>query len=266
MRTTPTILLAILTALLAVAIVRTPASTGPQAASGPAVELVGIQLQRSSAGLPVFEGNGSRSADDLRMALEVRLPRGRLLGLEPDRSGVELLQDGRGRSLMAEGHDPLDLATTLDPSGRFLRCFMTVPELPADATRVRAEGYLGLRVADRSRVHVGKQEQELCAGTRFQLGPYELELVEVETVEWNDRQSLTFTCDQPLDQIGAWRLMTGGGRRVDLEARSLYEVEGRWRQTLVGEEPLYSACLAIEVWEDVRPVEVPFRVQTELGL
>ena len=47
---------------------------------------------------------------------------------------------------------------------------------------------------------------------------------------------------------------------------SLYEVEGRWRQTLVGEEPLYSACLAIEVWEDVRPVEVPFRVQTELGL
>lgn len=262
MRTPWSVPLFLVASLAAVAVVYRDPGTGMPEAGGPDVRVVGLQRQSSPAPVPVF---GDGNVDPLRLALEVRLPRARILGLEPATTRVLRLEDDHGLNLLDPAGTALEPGVHTAADGRYLRLYLRTPTAPsASAGGVLVEGVLALRVAERSRVHVAPQEKPLNPGTRFHLGEHELEVVETGTLSWNGHATLTLASRRPLDAIGAYRLLTGTGRRVDLEPRALYATGDTWRQTLEGEEALDSASLAIEVWEDVRTIELPFRVTAAL--
>ena len=233
--------------------INAPTHTGKDPASD---DTFGVEL--------AFFGTFERT----RLALELHYPQGGIIDLAGDSSSLTLFQDDMGGDLLKKesSFGVFEMMPRISDDGRYLVFVVPSDRLPqANATKVRAKGAVAAVVATRAQTFdaVGVK---LAEGSEFSVGGYDFEITEAGDSDWGDGRSITVKTKRDTNAILRYALVGPDGEEVELSPTMSMSGMGTWNQTLDYEAGFDQATFRVEVWQDMREVEVPFDVEAGFGL
>lgn len=245
-------------------------------AGGPAVRVAGLMINsptHTGADAASDDASGVELAffgtlERMRLALELTRPEGGLLGLDEAASRLTRFADDRGTDLIPSESPfgPFELLPRVSPDGRQLVFVIPSSRLPhARATRLSAAGTLGLRVATVSESFTAG-DVPLAAGSAFSVAGFDFEIESAGKSQWGEGREVTVVAHRDLSAIRRWALVTPEGTELELRPSMSMSGAGTWSQTLELDRTLERAGFRVECWQDLATVEVPFEVETGLGL
>jgi hypothetical protein len=255
---------------------RSPAAPPAHAPGSPDVRVAGLMINSPThtGADPASDDPGSvdlaffGTFERTRLALELERADGGVLGIDDDRSQLTRFEDDRGTNL-AKADDPFgpfEMLPRISADGRHVVFVIPSPLLPdPGATRISAAGVLGLRVATRKETFTSSSIA-LTEGASLTLAGFDFRVESAGKSEWSEGQALTLSSRRDLSSIARYALVLDDGAEVELRPSMSMSGMGTWQQTLElgGEVP--RAALSIEVWQDLATDEVPFEVETGIGL
>ena len=134
-----------------------------------------------------------------------------------------------------------------------------------NAASLFAEGTLSLWLSDAS-VEYRSETVRLEAGNTIAIGPYTFEVQSTAKSEWGDGWATTLVTREDPRAITAWTLIDEDGTRHEWSNNMSMDGGGFWHRTLESEQAITKAVVEIEAWENPRKLELPFRVESGLGL
>jgi hypothetical protein len=255
---------------------RAAARQTPRGADAGPIRAVGVMINS-----PVHTGADPGSDDafhvDLaffgtfertQLALELELADGGILGIDDDGSALALFRDDRGTDLRKKESPfgPFGMMPRVSEDGRYVVFVVPSDVVPAPgASRLTAEGTVSVLTAHRAEAFTS-DEIAFAAGSSFRAGGYEFEVLEVGESGWGAGRSITLRTKRDTAAILCYSLVRADGSKLELSPSMSMNGMGSWQQTLDAEKLPERGRIALEVWQDLKTVAIPFRVETGLGL
>jgi hypothetical protein len=203
-----------------------------------------------------------------RLALELELPDGGILGIDGEASAVERFHDDRGTDLRKkdDSFGPFEMMPRVSADGRYLVFHLPSDKLPATGAReLFAAGTVAVQVAHDAETFT-TAELALAKGTTFSAGGYAFEIQEVGDSAWGDGRSITLRTKRDPVAVVRYALLAADGTEIELSPSMSMSGMGSWQQTLDAETTPARARFVVEAWQDLETVELPFEVTAGMGL
>lgn len=204
------------------------------------------------------------------IALLVTSPQGKIIDFAWDESKITSFVDDKGTDLVAKRdhfHPDFELWSNHgEGSGEQIEVEAVAAGIPAKgANGIKVSGKMILRVAGTTNVLVA-ENVTMKEGTEFALGNTKLTVSLAEMREGAFRVTLSGKGDRT--QFSEIQFQDRDGNSIEAAQQA------NWENTATGEfhlgyrleKPVAKAKIIVAVWADLKTIEVPFSVQTGLGL
>jgi len=208
------------------------------------------------------------------LALEVEYPAGGLIAFDSDKSTLEKLADEKGTSLLVEqqfGRSGFSMWPRFSADQKVALIEASGGGVPARGTReIRARGTLVFRRAEKQAM-AKCENVALGKGTRFEVGPFKLEVHSAGKPDWGDAPlAVTFRTKQDLDALKTVKFFDAQGKPIEAEpsgsGRFGFGGDVTYERTFSLSRKVEAATLEIVYWEDLETVEIPFDLKVGVGM
>jgi len=210
----------------------------------------------------------------------VTLPKGGIIAFDPKASKVETFTDDKGTNLLEAksskfhfGGGPFGSWPKISEDARAAVIEVQSNGLPAKgATKLTVKGTLVFKTAKQKKTYTAK-DIALKVGTKIEAGSIPFEITKVGKPKWGGNKAklaVTLKATQDLSQIAAIRFLDAEGNEIKAQPAGTTKMSSFGRTTIQQnyrlEEEVKTATVAIDYWEDLEIVNLPFEVQATLGL
>ncbi len=208
------------------------------------------------------------------VALLVEAPQGGLISYDDNASELTKLVDDKGTNLLVKaGFSTPGLSGfgEVSEDGKAMIVEAVGGEVPqAGAKTIQAQGKIVAQMATKKQTHT-VNDVKLAKGGKIQAGPVDLTIEEVGKPGWGDMpMQVSLKADRDLTDIAAVRFLDEQGKAIESESAGSSRMSFGDQVTVTREYRLAreveAVTVEIDVWTDLRTVEVPFDVTTGVGL
>lgn len=256
-------------------------TTSVQAAdAAPSFEVRGLRIVGEAYGEQDMQTRPFNWSKGTTVVVLVTLPRGGIIAFDPTASKVETFVDDKGSNMLETkssqfhfGGGPFGSWPKISKDAKAAVIELQSKQVPAKgATKLSAKGTLVFKKATRKKTYTHK-DVALKVGTKIEAGSIPFEVTKVGKPQWGsdkDRLAVTLKATQDLSKIAAVRFLDAEEKEIKSRPFGTTKSSAFGKTTIQQsyrlEQKVDAVTVAIDYWEDMEVLNLPFEVEASVGL